>query len=380
MSVQERWVFQICDRAGAAISNITQIARDRVFQYRLGQPTTLTFSVPAEDEAIGGMHTDGQPVLDAGDRIVKAFRWERQNDGSMARTLKYLGIVWQAQDAGQGETAHVAVTCTEPTSLLAKRYAIAAEADGGGPQHVVFDGIDATIIVEMLIQRTNDISYMGFDWGEEGMEIGVDRSVTYQWRTIADVLTELSNALNGFDWYFAPSDADWYYYGDLVPVPKLGQTRSDIVFGWDMPPHNVARMERMLNMDNTANYLWTVGNTGSGADAIVSIAEDVDSQNTYGRMEVMDTFSDVSDAGYLAALTADDLNFRSIRREIVQFMPSSGSWPMFWDDFNIGDTVQVGAGPKLRGGFLGYMRIVGVDVMIDDIGREVITGVYTQRT
>ena len=360
------WIFQLCDRLGNPISNITKSARDRSFQVRLNGLTTVTMRLISDDPAVNGIHTDGYPVLDSGRRTIKAYRLQEQNDGSMSRTLRFFGPIWEIQDTGQADNAFTAIVAYDPMVYLGSRYTANIRQ---------FLNVDAGVIAQTLINETNAIFPTGVT--VNSVQPSQNRSMQYQYKVISEAINELANTFNGFDWRLTPTDTEDGNYGYIDIVNRVGSNRPEVIFGWGVAPHNVQQMERKTGMSLVASDLTTIGGANQAGDQIVSTASNPATRGDFGRIEFVNAgYGDITDAGFLAALTADEINFRTVQREIVQFLPTPGSSPHFWDDFDVGDLVQVLASEKLRGGFLGLQRIVGVDMSLDDIGREVCMGIY----
>lgn len=360
------WVFQLCDLNGNAISNITRSARDRTFQFRINSLTGLTIRLISDDSAINGTHSDGFPILDSGRRTIKAFRRELQPDNSYARVLKFFGPIWQIQDAGQQDNAFTAVLAYDAPVYLTKRFTGSIRS---------FTNVDAGQIAKTLIDEANAVASTGLY--VSSVETTMSRSVTYQYKQLSEAISEFANSFNGFDWKFTPEDRTDGTFGNIRILAQLGSIKANALFGWGTAPHNVQSMDRKTDMSIVASDLTTIGGANQGGDQIVSIASNPATSQFFRRMEhVNPGFADVTDPGFLAALTADELNFRTLQRELVQFLPTPGSSPSFLDDYNVGDFVQVQAGTKLRGGFVGFQRVVGVDLIIDDVGREIVAGVF----
>lgn len=363
------WRTVICDLSGTKIVALDGTAHDRAWQFRLNRPSMFTFRVQSDDANVAGSFSDGHPFIEAGRRMVKCYRKELQSDATYKYVLRFVGLVWQVQDVGDDQNAWTTVTCYDPLVRLSKRFTL---------NYVSFAAVDGATIAKTLLDTTNAIAATGIQSGSTATT--VVRTVNYAYRAVFDAIQELASAFVGFDLDLTYLDRTDGIMANLDFVAKKGSVRAGAVFGWGVPPNNVTRVERMQNMDTLANALTTIGATGTGGGQIVSVGTDSASISAFGRYEAVDTFSDITDSGLLAALTADELNFRTMTRELVQFVPAPGmpaGLPQPFIDWGLGDYIALVVGPRLRASFAGVQRVYGFDIAVSDDGKEVVNGIYT---
>lgn len=390
------WRFVLCDQVGNPIEHITTVARDKQLQYRLNRPQRCSFTVDASDNRIAGLHTDGYPKLDAGRRTVKCYRqeWDATN-GRMAYNLRLFGVVWQLQDVGDEQRSSTAVQIVDPLVRLGRRFTAA---------RVPFTDTDGLLIARSLIDTTNAMAPTGILTTGGRVEATPHRDITFQRKDVFGAIYDLAAAFNGFDFDLVPLDRTDGTLARFDGYAKRGQLRQDAVFGWGTAPHNVKRVERLVDMEQYANSVLGIGSLGSGADALLSPTntpagspttspglQSADGVSKFGLYEYVDTIGDITSQAFLDALVQDELTLRTIRRELVQFVPqplagpltSTGAGPSGpWDPFTgwtLGDTVPLVVGSKLRGGFTGIQRIYGFDLVLDNDGREIVNGIYAQQ-
>lgn len=369
-----QWRFVLCERSGVEIANLTAVASDKAFTYRMLLATKLAFSLPADSD-VSRVHTDGYPILDSGRRIIKAYR---QPDSGGAYALKFAGPVWTCLDVGDENTAKTMVECYDPLIQLNRRFALDATANGYSlrTRIVEFTNTDGIQIAKTLVDRTNALAPSMVTTTGATVETSPVRTVKYERRTVYSAIYELASAFNGFDYRLTPLDSETGIHGRLDFLARLGTNRPEAAFGWDMPPHNVKRVERKMDMERVANTILALGATNTGGGGIERLNEDAISTTQFGRYEDIEVFSDITIQSFLDALATDAINFRARRRELVQFVPQPGTKPEPFVDFDIGDTVPVYIGERLRGGALGLQRVYGFDLVIDSEGRELVNGVY----
>lgn len=372
-----RWRFVLCERSGVEIAHLTSIAQDKAFTYRMLLPVKLSLALPADSD-VGLEHSDGYPMLDSGRRVVKAYR---QPNAGGAFQLKFAGPVWTVMDVGDENTAKTMVEVYDPLIQLNRRFALdnTANTYSQRTRIVEFTDTDGIQIVKSLVDRTNTLSPSMLTTAGATVETSSLRTVKYERRTVYSAMYELASAFNGFDYKITPLDAEDGVHGRLNLLARLGATRPEALFGWQLAPHNVKRVERKMDMERVANTILALGATNTGGGAIEKEVSDTPSFNDFGRYEDVDVFGDTQIQSFLDALAQDEINFRSARRELVQFVPQPGTRPEPFVDFDIGDTVPINIGERLRGGTLGFQRVYGFDLAIDSEGREMVNGVYVRQ-
>lgn len=377
------WELVVCDLNGNALEDLTPVASQRALTFRMNGFDRCSFQVPADDGRVANLHTDGYPIVEAGLRVLKAYRRELQADLSTANVLRYLGLIWGTQDVGEPDEARTAVSCVSLLGRLSRRLALDAAAGTdvvARSAKVDFTNTDGAQILKTLVERTNAIAPTGITTAGGTFETTPQRTVSYSRRLVAECGIELASSFNGFDFALEPLDRTDGTLARLHCYARLGGTNDDGAFGWDIEPNNIVRVERLQNMEQFVTFLLGLGATAQAGGSLTAQASSASAIAQFGRFEAIDTFSDILTQSFLDALVADELAFRVLRRELVQFVPQPnpelGTTPRPWDDFGLGDLVPVAAGARLRGGFSGYQRIYGYDLVLDDDGREFVNGVY----
>lgn len=348
------WRLVLCDSLGRPISELTRLARGRHLSVRLNRPWQLTFQVPSDDDRVAGMHVDGLPRLEVLARTVKAYRQHPLPDGSQEWRLRFTGWVWQLEDSGDADTATTQVVCVDAFQTLSRRHTAA---------EVSFTDENGARIALQLIDQANAVTPTGITTEGSVIETSPARTVSYQHHDIGGSLAELASAFNGFDLYFQPLDRTDGVLARFHAFARLGRNQPGVVFGWGAGPNNVREISRLRDGQATTNDLLALG-----AEGITHRPERIPPIGPY--LEAVSSYSDVTNPEYLEALAQEELRFRSRPREIVRIVPQAGRAPQPWTHVMLGDTVEVYAGSRLRGGFAGVMRVYGWDVEISDDGLE----------
>jgi hypothetical protein len=232
---------------------------------------------------------------------------------------------------------------------------------------------------------------------------------SYDHKRVGEAITDLAAGYNMFDLVVTPLDGsttyNYYglgfapeYQGGVVPSDQMwmtgvfginakpqipaygytfrpwasltfvagqrGTTRPSCVFAWGQAPHTVAKVSRVVDLEQLVNNAFAVG-----ADTFTSVGVvDLDSVNRLGAGVDSASYSDVTDATHLAALAAEVTQLGKAGAPVYVATPMAGRSPLPYDDFALGDTVTMRAGVALRGGFAGLHRVHGFTLAIPDSG------------
>lgn len=350
----------LCELSGARIADLTPLSWDRQGSFRLNAPGSLTFKVRSDHNDVAGLHTDAVRMLATQRRVVKAYR-----DG----VLRFAGRVWTTQDEGGATEATTAVTCFDPLEMLAHRFC--RDVTTGLVSLVGFSNAQAGLIFRDMIDKTHTETD---DTGirTTGGTIATTSTVSVRWeyKLIADAMRELMSMSGGFDLNMAPIDQT---DGKLVQLnihAKRGISRPNAVFAWDTGPKNVSGMRRFVDGGQLANAIFGVANSQAGADQIRSFQGDNPSITAHRWFEDVSNYSDITTQAFLDALLTEEVAYRRNPQITVEMLsPIPGLAPAPWDDYDLGDTVTVAAGAKMRGGFSDVQRIYGFDVEMGDVER-----------
>jgi hypothetical protein len=384
------WLFALCDLNGNAISSLTPIAKDIKIRVRRNRPSSISARVPSNADAVARLWDDGFPCLSKMRRTLKGYR--NENGRSMIRLNQ---IVWQTQDEGDEDNAWTSFTAFSPMQRLNRRLVYSADGhselvmfgDPKGPNPTDRSMHDAIAIAKALVDRSRQFK------GEHGIstapELGArfDVSATnrdglrYERKKIAEALVELTGAFNGFDLDFRPVDRTDGILEVMSAYLELGEFRPDAKLVYAAAGSNCRRITRVEDGDQLVNDLTGVGASQNAGAAPVVSGVAAGSQAFYGVYEDVDSFPDIYVPQLVGDLVSDELAFRANGKETVGWIPMptpDGSGLLPWDDFYLGDTVPVVAGPRLRGGFQGVQRIDGWDLSVDVEGRELVDVIYTR--
>ncbi|MEZ5101155.1 MAG: hypothetical protein R3C15_15415 [Thermoleophilia bacterium] len=366
----------LCDRLGNPITLLGPFSRDRSFTFRLNQPSSFTFRVPADHTDVAALHVDGHPRLTKIRRTVKAYRQEHQADGTSLFVLRFAGIVWDLADDGAATDAWTTAVAYDPLKRLETRLCGTPETG------YVFErtDTDAATIVRDLVDVANEVGATGLTTDGGSFEPAIARTVRFEQRPIWDCIRDLLDANPSFDLYVEPLDRTDGVLGRLHCLQRRGTTRSDVFFGWDSPPGNVQQITRAESASAAATRVVGVASTGSAGDRLIATASNGPLEQEIGVWEVSPSYNAVTSLGMLAGLVEEELAQRSDGRPVVTAVPDAAMRVQPWTHFDVGDLVTVRAGSRLRGGSpAALQRIYGFDLALDDDGTERLTALVTSR-
>lgn len=386
-----KWKLVIADRNGTNLLDVTNIATDRKFSWRLNRPESASFRLPADDDRMLITHSDGFPLVWPILRFLKAYRQEpvSNTDPTPIYRLRFCGPIWQMQDDGAGEGQSTMVVAFGIMQLLQKRACIDNQGhhfmnpQGGNPPGPRFtarigDALNALIANSKQWKGGLPIDVIG-GWPATPVYV-----LNFEGKMIYDAFIETSDMLDGLDYEFRVKEN---CRADLIMSQRRGADRPNAVFTYARAGSNCVRVTRLVDAQTFSNAVVGVGsNSAVGGAAFDSGAYDNPSISVYGTMEhfanhphIVGQFSASNPASFatLTALAQEELAFRSKMRQIISWVPQAGIAPEPFLDFDVGDTIRAHAGPILRGGFGGVQRVYGIDIDLNEEGVENLGSVLT---
>lgn len=369
-----QWRFVLCDLNGTPISVLSTIGLNRQLQFPLDRPAVCSFIVPSDSPLVNILHTDGEPYLSCGNRVIKAYRKEYDEP---TWTIRFAGIVWTLQDGADGDTCKTSVTAFDPFQILTKR--IVRDDDGTFNLDVIFDTTPGQTIARNLVDRT--ISYAGacaISTGLGTFTTAPSQTAVYQQEMVATGLIDLCDT-GTLDVWFDPLDRTDGILVAMSAGPMRGSTKASVVMSYAAPGHSAFQLDRSVSMDTFANAIYMYGGSTSGH---LSTQTDTPSQTKYHTYEDLIVLTDVKDAGLVDALAVEQLALRKAPRDLLTVLPTPEKAPLPWRDYFLGDVIQVYASvgadqqyPTTRQAISGAQRIYGLTIDIDDEGVERVSGV-----
>lgn len=154
---------------------------------------------------------------------------------------------------------------------------------------------------------------------------GVINTMKYEKKKVGEALDEFVKQAGGFDVGFEPRDGTNGEIATMSLYPyRRGELKENCIFGWGIAPHNVQQMTRMIDMEKSANELYTTGTSGANS----SLHTDEESKDRIGLYEAITSYSDLTNVAFLDALAQEEVDLRGHAKEMVTIIPQPGISPM----------------------------------------------------
>jgi len=151
-----------------------------------------------------------------------------------------------------------------------------------------------------------------------------------------------------------------------------GQSRPNVRFDWGHGGNSAAQITRTVDLEQLVNNAYAVGGS-----TFVNVLQQT-SINRFGAFFGEVSATDTDDSTLLTAYANEAMQLAAQAATVYTITPTVGKCPMPFDDFTLGDTITISAGPKLRGGFTALQRVYGFTLtMDDDTTAEMLTEVVT---
>jgi len=382
------WTFVVCDRAGNPLGELRQ-ATGRQLRFPLNRIPSFGFTIDVDHPRAGD--------LTLGDKtLVKAY-----DDSTGTRVLRFLGPVVAVEKSRNSAGGSIAVTAAGVAWRLAHRL-IGKNTAGAtfGTNPNINDGtwLDrgeiAARIVEALNSAENTNIYT--DAGDTGIRRGtITASVQanagpWRYKPADEAISELSAALDGFDWEVAPVEptADTVALlggenyaglrlGDLNCAPAIGGSKPDVVWEFGAGRRNVESWRDLYDSSALCNLGVNLP-PGYPDNAIQSpiVVRDDPSINDRGLHEAVIP-GDLLVDELRTKLTQEHVRIRKTPRRIIEFTPTAEDGdvdglprrvPRLWDDYIIGDVMPFHATELFRvydsaGNITGTREVKTVDAL-----------------
>lgn len=190
-----------------------------------------------------------------------------------------------------------------------------------------------------------------------------DADRTYELKNIEDALIQLSEVLNAPDFEFTPDKVFNVYY------PKKGVRKEGIVFTY---PGNIISIGYTEDGSTMANQIIAEG-IGTGPERLIATADDTTTRSTYKLRQKRLQFPDISGEDTLQAHADEELRTRVDSLVLPKVVVDGDKDPVL-TTYTVGDEVKIAATryQKLLNPILGWQRIDGIEITVDDTDHEVV--------
>lgn len=294
--------------------------------------------------------------------------------------LLFNGPLMTMQETAEEENkAFVTINCAGPDSIFAKRL-VATETPTTQIEGLKWPGSQAGMnhakrFVELLDVsnlRANGETHIDYTTGP--IKCTANGEYTSQsFKTIAEVLQDLYNQAEGFDWYVKPQDVVNSKLGRLIIEDAIGVNQPNAAFEYGSLTNNtVANYTRTADLSNQMNKGWNVSSAGPEATGAPTISKfDKEAEEKWGLKEAMVPLSALN-ISMREAITQEALNYRKRPRQTISISPlnSNAGTPEFEQDFGLGDFLPFRAiyEKEVRANL--SVRCWGASYSVDETGKE----------
>lgn len=318
--------------------------------YAIGQPTSCTFRVRNDHR-----HVTRIRELSS---FVKAYRLPAGADPSDPAALRFHGPVGPCRDI-LGADGWCEVTALSPRWYVNRRARQTARDWSGSTDKgtIVADLLDDEQTRRSLRLDTSGIGTIGASLTDYGIAKG---------RNVGEAIDELANTGDGFEFDEQPIDSDTGDMASLDIVSQLGTVNTSVFLEMEIRKRNVESAVLTSNVDRVASDLL-----GLGSGDIASTYENVGIADEFDALlDTVDTFGDIATTDALDALVERLAVYRVGPRRILTLQPKGSLTFRPFDDFDLGDIVNVRTPSVGRLVVDGAVRIWGFTIAVSANGEE----------
>lgn len=287
--------------------------------------------------------------------------------------------VMTVQEAGdEAQDATLTVTCAGPEFIWASRiYSLAA-----APVKLTSAAARAVKYKELLaayLESTHLANRTYIDYTTGPIEGGATTEFEVPWgKTLAEIINEMTNSTDGFDWTVWPTEtlaiSGVPTIGRLEAKEVLGVVNHGTVFEWGGARNNLATFNRVVDVTNVANSIYSVSPAGpEAAGSPIQQAIDSTKAEEWGSRQALAPLSALSNVLRLK-LAEEALSVRRLPRQTLSIQPiiddGAGLVPVFGQDYTLGDTVRARILYDELVHLDAFVRVWGVEFAVDTNGKE----------
>lgn len=318
------WKFVLRDLAATPLGELWN-ASERELALALNGLGTASFKI-RNDAPLA------ETVLD-GDALLSVYEGDE---------LRFHGDLISAEEVVERNSQSIKVNAAGLLWRLSKR--LVGKADAGVTYGDPSSQLDRGEIIRQALATANGEANTAIRAGTIGAS-----SLTYvydppwRYKPLSEAITELSAALDGFDFSIDPVepvyDSSGLHLGTLRIAASIGQDRPNVAFEYGDGKHNLAGWRRAVERGNLLNVGFNLPALGSSEPTVT--ASDAGSIAARGRMEGV-VESNVIAQPLRQRLVDEHVRVRRYPRQTIGFTPAFPDY-VYGTDFEVGDTVRVRA-------------------------------------
>lgn len=393
------WRWVITDLNSATITFLDRLTFEAEVTYALDKVWSAKLTIPSDNPEVNILHTDGEPFVSEGNRLLYGFRREGEEPRWVCR---FGGKILHVEDSGEAEQARTIVTASNPWQILYQRAMVSEDyqfPDKAG--FFSFDDTQTGVIALTWLRNTiinsgdlgidvGDADFATVDnmpgtafWGtgytsrwsyrtksiyetttqidvdcQQGMMVGEVWDQMIETGTLDLILTPIYDPIN------RPG-----MLAELGIYERLGDVRDEAVMAWDKPGRNLRSINSIKDGTKRANTIRYYTDQGgppvgpylgySDGASILKYGETWHEEFWPSRIPVV-----------VDALAQLQLELMADGIHTVAVQPTPERMPFLFTEWFLGDTVPVYASDKLRAELAGYQRVYGIVLSIDENSYE----------
>jgi hypothetical protein len=348
------WRFIVTDLNTETITFLDRLSTARQVSVGRNVARTAQGTVPSDNPEINILHTDGDPFLNEGNRLVYGFRREGWNGSVGPWVCRFAGPLLHLEDNAQTDAPASPWIAMDP---WAKLYRVPVRLENGdlpGPDGRVFLAADLWTYPEIAFQLLLDsITYDGTCFIDTaggtivpGPVIGADftlqqgLSVGAAW----DQLCATGKVDIELDPVYDPVGSPGICC-TFNAKPVIGVTQNAAIFAWDLPSRSLTDISRVIDGTGRANTIQYYFGQGGPPVSLQVDAASVAKDGEYWEQQFWPGFKE---AGPVTAMAARRLALVKDGVRTFTFAPAPERSPIPFDDYMPGDWAPFFASKKLR--------------------------------
>lgn len=396
------WRFLVTDLAGETITILDHLAAERTVTPKLNEPLEVSGTVPSDNSEVNAVHADGFPFLAEGVRQVYCFR--RESGSVPYFTPRASTLVLQVGDSAQSDDARSRFTAWDPWQYMFSRPVLVSaltpnDTEGGSagsPGDLIGSGgilypatMTADDIVLDMIQTTVAFGDPTAPPAALACFTDVTSGTLQTCTTFTDGYpiqqgTSLGQALQDMcstgvlDLIFTPIFdplnrpgilCELNIYSQSAPFDGAGSYNYHAVFAWDKPGRSLVGVDNLYDGAQRANHVQFYNGQGGPPVAPQTSPSSI---TRYGEYVAQQFFPAETEPAAVIAIAAEQLALRSSFKETLTVNPAPERSPEPFTGYYLGDRVPVFVSDNMRQSLVGWQRVYGIPVSIDDSGVETV--------
>lgn len=348
------WKFILTDLNGANPAEVVDAAERRV-STPLNRASTASFRLRTE-------HRLNTRAL-ALNNLLKVYR-----EGLV--TPIFVGPCVTAEEVGDRDNQNIVVTASDPLFRLARRFV--GKSDAGYAD--TLSNKTKGILAKNVIDTANGEGWTGVDTNSAWITDTAQAKLgPVYFKPVAEVLTEFSSQLPGFDFELLPIEPTGSWPNTSIvqfrTYNQKGVDKPHVVFEFGSSKANVGNYTRTSTLEGLANVVYN--NEGFPERSPISVSDST-SINTWSRHDTL-VSPELTDVTLRTAIADAHLLMRKNPRTVIVFNPFTNATPSPFVDYERGDRIRCRAIVNGVTRFDGLFKVWGLEVSLDSNNNESVT-------